>query len=69
MLRFLAVRLPLLRVVDAAEADAFRVLVVEHFEGVAIEDTDDFAREVAGNDRAHERPEEKEERGNKKAAH
>jgi hypothetical protein len=33
----------LLRAIDAAEADAFGVLVVEDFEGVAVEDGDDGA--------------------------
>jgi len=34
--------LALLRAVDAAEADAFSALVVQDFEGVAVEDGDDF---------------------------
>jgi hypothetical protein len=33
----------LLRAVDAAQADAFRVLVVQDFEDVAVEDGDDEA--------------------------
>jgi hypothetical protein len=39
----MAVRLTLLRAVDPAEADAFRVLLVEDFEGIAVEDQDDEA--------------------------
>ena len=41
-----AVRLAFSRAVDAAEADAFRVLVVEDFDGVAVEDGDDWAGKV-----------------------
>jgi hypothetical protein len=41
-----AVRLAFSRAVDAAEADAFRVLVVEDFDGVAVEDGDDRAGKV-----------------------
>ena len=33
------------RAVNAAEADTFRVLVVQTFEGVAVKDADDLARE------------------------
>ena len=40
MLGFLAVVLAFLRAVNAAEADAFRVLVVQNFDGVAVEDAD-----------------------------
>lgn len=36
----------LLRAVDAIEADAFRVSVVEDFEGAAVEDGADGAGEV-----------------------
>ena len=39
----MAVRLTLLRAVDPAEADAFRVSVVEDFDRVAVEDTDYLA--------------------------
>jgi hypothetical protein len=39
----MTVRLALLRAVDAAQADAFRVSVVEDFEGIAVEDPDDEA--------------------------
>ena len=42
----LPIGLALLRTVDAAEADAFRALVVQDFEGVAVEDGDDGAGEV-----------------------
>jgi hypothetical protein len=41
LLRFLAVGLTFLWAVDAAEADAFRVLVVQNFDGVAVLDGDD----------------------------
>ena len=34
--------------VDAAEADTFRVLVVQDFDGVAVEDGNDGAGEVGG---------------------
>jgi hypothetical protein len=34
------------RAVDAVEADTVRVLVVQHFEGVAVEDGDDGTGEV-----------------------
>ena len=40
MLGSLAVGLPFLWAVDAVQADTFRVLVVEYFDGVAIEDFD-----------------------------
>jgi hypothetical protein len=36
-------RLALLRAVEAVETDAFRVLVVQDFEGIAFEDGDDGA--------------------------
>lgn len=36
----------LLRAVDPVEADAFRVVVVQDFEGVAVEDGGDGADEV-----------------------
>ena len=36
----------LLRAVDAAEADAFRVVVVQDFELVAVEEGDDRAGEI-----------------------
>ena len=39
----MALRLVFLRAIDPAEADAFRVLVVEDFEGIAVEDGDDEA--------------------------
>ena len=41
-----AVRLAFPRAFDAAEADAFRVLVVEDFDGVTVEDGDDWAGKV-----------------------
>ena len=37
----------LLGAVDATEADAFRVSVVEDFEGIAVENRNDLAREVS----------------------
>ena len=46
LLGSLAEGLAFLRAVDAAEADAFRVLVVQDFDGVAVEDGDDGAGEV-----------------------
>jgi len=46
MLGVVAVGLTLLRAVDAAEADAFRVVVVQDFELVAVEDGDDRAGEI-----------------------
>jgi hypothetical protein len=56
-----------LRRVVAVEADAFRMIVMDDFDGVTVEDGDDGVREVGGNDRAQKRPEEKQERGNKKS--
>jgi hypothetical protein len=41
-----AVGLAFLRAVDPAEADPFGVLVVQNFEGIAVEDGDDGAGEV-----------------------
>jgi len=46
LLGALAEGLALFWAVDPAEADAFRVLVVQDFEGVAVEDSDDGAGEV-----------------------
>ena len=48
MLGFLSEGLALLRAVDAAEANAFRLVVVEDFEGVAVEATDYLAEKVNG---------------------
>ena len=45
LLGFLAVGLALLRAINAAVADAFSVVVVQDFEGVAVEDPDDGAGE------------------------
>jgi putative IMPACT (imprinted ancient) family translation regulator len=42
-----AVGLPFLRAVDAVEADTFRVVVGQYFDGVTIEDGDDEARAVS----------------------
>ena len=41
---------PLLRAVDAVETDAFRVLGVQDFDGVPVEDGNDGAGEVSGTD-------------------
>ena len=46
VLGFLAVGLAFLRAVDAAEADAFGFVVVQDFNGVAVEDRDDGAGKV-----------------------
>jgi hypothetical protein len=45
---FVAERLTFLWAVDATEADTFRVGVVQDFDGVAVEDRDDWAGEVGG---------------------
>ena len=47
MLGVVAVCLTLLMTVDAAETYTLRVVVVEHFEGVAVKDGDDVAGEVS----------------------
>jgi hypothetical protein len=47
-----AVSLTFLWAIAAAQADAFRVSVVEDFEGVAVEDRDDGAAEVGDEGRA-----------------
>ena len=41
-------RLAFLRAIDAVEADTFRLLVVQDFDGVAVEDGDDLAGESVG---------------------
>jgi len=43
VLGVVAIGLPFLRAVDSAEADAFGMVVVQHFDGVAVEDGDDRA--------------------------
>jgi len=43
-----AVILALLRAVDAAEADGFSALVVEDFDGVAVDHSDNSSGEVGG---------------------
>jgi len=48
LLRSHAVGLAFLGAINPAEADAFRVLVVQDFEGVAVEDGDDRAGEIRG---------------------
>jgi hypothetical protein len=47
MLRSLAKGLAFLRTVDATQSDTLRVLVVQDFEGVAVEDGDDGAGKSA----------------------
>ncbi len=63
LLGLMTVRLALLRAVDPAQADAFRVSVVEDFEDIAVEDPDDEAREVSngsgGGEQEQERAESK----------
>ncbi len=54
MLRSLAVVLALLWAVDALEADTLRVVVVQDFEGVPVEDAKNGASEVSGNSDANE---------------
>ena len=46
MLGFLPVGLTFFWAVDPAETDTFSAFVVEDFDGVAVEDGDDRAREV-----------------------
>jgi hypothetical protein len=46
LLRSLTVDLAFLRAVNPAETDAFRVLVVQDFDGVAVENGDDLAGEI-----------------------
>ena len=46
----LALGLTFLGAVDAPETDTFRMLVEQHFEGVAVEDGDDEAGEVGSTD-------------------
>jgi hypothetical protein len=48
LLGSLAEGLAFLRTVDPAEADTFRVLVVQDFDCVAVEDRDDVGGEVGG---------------------
>lgn len=50
MLGSRAVGLPLLRTVDAAEADTFRALVMEDFDRLAVENGDNGAGEVGSTD-------------------
>jgi hypothetical protein len=42
--------LAFLRAIDAAQADAFSMMAVQDFEGVAVENGDDGAGEVRGED-------------------
>ncbi len=46
LLRSLAKRLGFLRAVDAIQVDAFRPFVVQHFDGVAVNNGDDEAGEL-----------------------
>jgi len=48
VLGVVAVGLALLRTVNTAEADTFSAVVVQDFEGIAVEDGDDGAGEVGG---------------------
>jgi len=52
----------ILRAVDAAEADTLRVVVMQDFDGVAVEDEDNGAGEVGG--RGGSRKDEIEEKEN-----
>ena len=45
-----AVGLVPLRAVDPAETDTFRLLIVQDFDGIAVENEDDWAGEVIGKD-------------------
>ena len=47
VLRSLAISLAILRAVDAAEADAFSMVAVQYFDGVAVEGRKDGASEVS----------------------
>ena len=51
VLGIVAKGLAFLRAVDATETDAFRALVVQNFESVAVKDSDDGAGEVGGESR------------------
>ena len=51
VLGIVAKGLAFLRAVDATETDAFRALVVQDFESVAVKDSDDGAGEVGGESR------------------
>jgi hypothetical protein len=55
LLRVLAIRLAFLWAVDAGKTDAFRVLVVQDFDGVAVEDGDDGAGEIGSYERCRKR--------------
>ena len=61
MLGFLSEGLALLRAVDPAEADTFRVLVVEDFDGVAVEDADDWCQKFRCEGRRAQADETKED--------
>jgi hypothetical protein len=50
LFRSLPVGLALLQTIDLAEADTFSVVVVQDFDGVAVEDRDDGAGETSGLD-------------------
>jgi hypothetical protein len=68
MLGVVAVGLAFLRAVDAVEADAFRAAVVQDFEGVAVENGKDLAKEVGGDDAGdNQEAEDIEERPGKRA--
>ena len=52
LFRLRAVRLAFLRVVDAAETDAFRMLVVQDFDGIALDDPNYSSGEGGGPDKS-----------------
>ena len=62
MLSVCAVNLPFLRAVDAVEANAFRVLVVENFNRIAVKDRDDGARKVGSGSGGAKQHQERAER-------
>ena len=64
MLRSLPESLALLGAVDPAEADAFRVVIMQDFDGVAVEDGDDGAGEISNGSGGAEQEQEKAERKN-----
>ena len=66
MARFISAKRLRLGAVDSAEADTFNVLVVQDFDGVAIEDGNDGASEVGT--QCDWKPTEKKLTGNKETA-
>jgi hypothetical protein len=53
---------PLLRAVDAVETDAFSVVVVQDFNGVAVKDGDHGAGEVGNGQRGNEQEQKETDR-------